>query len=225
MSDLAPARDDLPTIVCYGDSNTHGADPVTFGRFPFTVRWPGVLAAALARDARIVEEGLNGRTTIWDDPFTDGRNGRPYLLPCLRSHQPVDVLVLMLGTNDLKSIFGRQAHEIAAGAGALVDIALTSGAGPGGGAPAVLLVAPPRLGEATVRAELWGFGRARSVAAELPRLYRAEAELKRIGFLDASALVGGDPADGVHLSADGHAVLGRAVAAEVRRLLAAGPRG
>ena len=107
----------MPTIVCYGDSNTHGFDAATMGRFPRDVRWPGVLAAELGGIAEVIEEGLNGRTTIWDDPYLDGRNGRTYLLPCLRSHAPVDVLVLMLGTNDLKSIFGRSAAEIAAGAG------------------------------------------------------------------------------------------------------------
>ena len=83
----------------------------------------------------MIEEGLNGRTTIWDDPYDGGRNGRTYLLPCLRSHAPVDVLVLMLGTNDTKTIFGRSAAEIAAGAGALADVVLTSGTGPDGGAP------------------------------------------------------------------------------------------
>jgi lysophospholipase L1-like esterase len=209
------------TVVCYGDSNTHGADPVTNGRFPRDVRWPGVLAAELGDGGYVIEEGLNGRTTLWDDPFVDGRNGKQYLLPCLRSHQPIDVLVLMLGTNDLKTIFTRAAHEIAAGAGALVDIALTSGTGPDGGPPAVLLVAPPRLGDATDRSELWGFGGARSTSEALPRLYRNVAEIKGVSFLDAAALVGGDPADGVHLSGADHAILGRAVAGAVRGMLAA----
>jgi lysophospholipase L1-like esterase len=207
------------TVVCYGDSNTHGADPVTLDRFPPEVRWPGVLAQALAGAAHVVEEGLNGRTTVWDDPFMDFRNGRPYLLPCLRSHAPVDLLVLMLGTNDLKSIFARSAQEIAAGAGALVDIALASATGPDGARPAVLLVAPPRLAETTDRSELWGFGESRTKAADLSRLYRNMALLKEVAFLDAAALVAGDPADGVHLNAGDHAVLGRAIAAAVRGIL------
>jgi lysophospholipase L1-like esterase len=207
------------TILCYGDSNTHGADPATLDRFPRDVRWPGVLAAALGGVAHVVEEGLNGRTTVWDDPFMDFRNGKPYLLPCLRSHAPVDVLVLMLGTNDLKSIFGRSAQEITAGAGALVDIAVASATGPDGTAPAVLLVAPPRLGETTDRSELWGFGEARAKASDLSRLYRNMALLKEVAFLDGAALVAGDPADGVHLNAGDHEVLGRAIAAAVREML------
>lgn len=209
----------MPTVVCYGDSNTHGADPLTLARFPRGVRWPGVLAAELAGLADVIEEGLNGRTTIWDDPFLDGRNGRVYLLPCLRSHAPVDVLVLMLGTNDLKTIFGRQANEIAAAVGALVDLAQASGTGPDGGAPQVMVVAPPRLGATTARSEVWGFGAARAVSEELPRLYRVVAEMSGAAFLDASILVEGNPADGVHLDAAGHWILGRAVAAAVRELL------
>jgi lysophospholipase L1-like esterase len=213
----------VTTVVCYGDSNTHGADPVTQGRYPRDVRWPGVLASELEGLAHVIEEGLGGRTTIWDDPFMDGRNGRTYLLPCLRSHQPIDVLVLMLGTNDLKSIYGRRAHEIAAGAGSLVDLALASGTGPGGRAPQVLLVAPPRLGPATDRWELWGFGSARAVADRLSAMYRTTAEMKGVEFLDAAVLVGGDPADGVHLSAADHGILGRAVGRAVRELLTSAP--
>ena len=208
----------MRTIVCYGDSNTHGFDPETMGRFPRDVRWPGVLAATLGPDAHVVEEGLNGRTTLWDDPYLDGRNGRTYLLPCLRSHTPIDLVVVMLGTNDLKAHFGRAPYEIAAGAGALVDIILGSGTGPDGGPPRVLLVAPPRLGEVTAVSELWGYEGALQKSAELPRLYRAMAEMKGVAFLDAAGLVGAHPADGVHLSAADHALLGQAVADAVRGL-------
>ncbi len=210
----------MPTIVCYGDSNTHGYDAATMGRFPKDVRWPGVLAAELgAGIAEVIEEGLNGRTTIWDDPYLDGRNGRTYLLPCLRSHAPVDVLVLMLGTNDLKSILGRSAAEIAAGVGALVGMALTSGSGPDGAAPRVLLVAPPGPGEVTARSEVWGFGEARAKGERMPALYRTVAEMNGVAFLDGSAIAELDPADGVHLTPEGHAILGAAVAEAVRALL------
>jgi lysophospholipase L1-like esterase len=209
----------LPTILCYGDSNTFGHDPVTAGRLARHERWTGVLGAELDGVAVVIEEGLNGRTTILDDPFEDGRNGMAYLLPCLRSHAPIDIVVIMLGTNDLKSVFGRSAHEIAAGASALVGRTLESRSGPAGGPPAVLLVAPPALGPATELWELWGFDQARATAAELSRLYRVAAAYQGAAFLDAAALVAGDPADGVHLNPDAHRVLGRAVAAQVRRML------
>jgi lysophospholipase L1-like esterase len=209
----------MPTIVCYGDSNTHGYDAATGGRFARSVRWPGVLAAELGEAADVIEEGLNGRTTIWDDPYLDGRNGRAYLLPCLRSHAPVDVLVLMLGTNDLKSIFGRSAAEIAAGAGALVELALLSGTGPEGSRLRVLLVAPPLLGGRTATSELWGFGEARARSQQFAALYRTVAELKGVAFVDAGPVAAVDPADGVHLTPVGHASLGRAVAEALRELL------
>jgi lysophospholipase L1-like esterase len=213
----------MPVILCYGDSNTHGADPVTGRRLPRDVRWPGVLARELTGSADVIEEGLNGRTTTWDDPFEDGRNGRTYLLPCLRTHAPIDVLVLMLGTNDLKGIFGLTADRIASGAASLVDLALASGTGLAQGAPRVLLVAPPALGDTTDRSELWGFGEARATSAALPRLYRVAAELRDVAFLDASTIVTADPRDGVHLSPEAHGTLGRAVAEVVLRLLEPGP--
>ncbi len=210
---------DLPTVLCYGDSNTHGADGPSGRRHPRDVRWPGVLARELAGRVEVVEEGLNGRTTIWDDPFTPGRNGRTYLGPCLASHAPVAVLVIMLGTNDLKAIYRVGAPEIACGAGSLVDLALQSGAGPDGGAPTILLVAPPPLGTLTTISEMWGFGAAREAAGRLSTLYREAAARAGVGFLDAAALVRTDPADGIHLDPAGHATLGRAIAAAVRDLL------
>ena len=162
---------DLPTVVCYGDSNTHGAIGATGLRYPREVRWPGVVARELAGRAHVVEEGLNGRTTIWDDPFSPGRNGRDYLRPCLDSHAPVAVVVIMLGTNDLKSILRLGPAEIAAGAGSLVDVARESASGPDGGPPAVLLVAPPPLGAATISSGAVGVRRgAGDVAAARPAL-------------------------------------------------------
>jgi lysophospholipase L1-like esterase len=211
----------VPVVLCYGDSNTHGYDPSLpmGGRFVREIRWPGVLAAALGSGWQVVEEGLNGRTTIWDDPYHPGRNGHAYLGPCLETHAPVDVVVIMLGTNDTKTIFGRTAAEIAAGAGTLVDVVLRSGAGPAGAAPAVLLVVPPAPGTVTERSELWGFGEAREKGVQLERLYRTVAMMRDIAFLDAGACAQVDPADGVHLTPEGHAALGAAVADVVRALV------
>jgi lysophospholipase L1-like esterase len=206
---------DLPTIVCYGDSNTHGYDPATGGRLGRDVRWPGVVARELAGRAHVVEEGLNGRTTVWDDPFTEGRNGRVHLLPCLRSHAPVAVVVIMLGTNDLKAVFRVGAAEVASGARTLVELARTSGTGPDGGPPTVLLVAPPPLGPVTEVSELWGFAAAREASLRLAPLYRTAARLTGAAFLDAAEVATVDPADGVHIDPGSHAPLGRAIAAAV----------
>lgn len=211
----------LPVVLCYGDSNTHGADPGTSDRFPRDARWPGVLAGILAGQAHVIEEGLNGRTTLHDDPYSPGRNGLAYLAPCLDSHAPIDVVVIMLGTNDLKVTFGLDASDIARGAATLVDVALRSQCGPGGGTPKVLLVAPPALGPDNDTMELWGFGGAQERSRALPRLYRLVAQGATVEFLDASSIVAADPADGVHLSAEAHRVLATAVADAVRPLLGA----
>lgn len=210
---------DLPVVVCYGDSNTWGADPLDGPRFGRDSRWPGVLATLLEGRARVIEEGLNGRTTLRDDPYSPGRNGLTYLIPCLDTHAPLDVLVIMLGTNDLKTTFGLAASDIAAGAATLVDVALLSGSGPDGGAPKILLVAPPALAPASVTMEVWGFDGAHERNAALPRLYRAAAARAGVAFLDASAIVTADAADGIHLSRDGQRTLGRAVAEAVIALL------
>lgn len=210
---------DLPVVLCYGDSNTHGASPDGGARFGRDVRWPGVLGRRLAGDAHVIEEGLNGRTTIWDDPYTTGRNGREYLLPCLRSHQPIAVLVLMLGTNDIKTLFCAEPNEVALGMMSLVDIALASACGPDGSAPRVLVVAPPGLGQLSPDAELWGFRDGHARGQALAPLYRTGAAARGVAFFDAAAVVTADGADGVHLSAESHGLLAQALEPVVREML------
>ena len=95
----------MKTVLCYGDSNTWGYIGGTGERFAPEVRWPGVLQAALGGAYRVIEEGLNGRTTVFDDSIEEGRNGETYLRPCLQTHAPIDLVILMLGTNDLKRRF------------------------------------------------------------------------------------------------------------------------
>ena len=113
---------DMKTILCYGDSNTWGYNPRTQDRFPIAERWTGVLAHKLGAEFRVVEEGLNGRTTVWDDPIEGYKNGKEYLIPCLESHRPIDLVVIMLGTNDLKKRFSVSAYDIAQSVGVLVEI-------------------------------------------------------------------------------------------------------
>src|SRR5437867_8271019 len=113
----------MRSVLCYGDSNTWGCVPLDGPepprRFAPDERWPGVLRRELGDGWWVVEEGLSGRTTVWDDGLEPFRNGRAFLLPTLLSHQPLDVVVVMLGTNDLKRRFGVSAREIAEGAGLL----------------------------------------------------------------------------------------------------------
>jgi lysophospholipase L1-like esterase len=211
------------TVLCYGDSNTWGCAPISGpepgGRFTPDERWPGVLRRELGADYWVVEEGLNGRTTVWDDGLEPHRNGRTFLPAALLTHHPLDLVVVMLGTNDLKRRFGVSAAEIADGAGLLVDLVRTSGCGPAGAEPRVLLVCPPPLGPLDRFADEFEGGTEKS--HQLAGRYEAVAAERSCPFLDAGAHIASSAVDGVHLEADAHAVLGREIAAAVRSIVAA----
>jgi lysophospholipase L1-like esterase len=207
------------TIVCFGDSNTYGANAVDQARYPREVRWTGVMRRTLGAEFEVIEEGLGGRTTMFVDPLGDDRSGAPYLQPCLWSHAPVDLVTIMLGTNDLKSAYRLRASEIALAAGHLVDLARRSLAGPAGTSPRVLLISPPPLAEATAKSELWGFGGSRAESQLLAKHYALIAQMRGAAFFDAGSVIQTSPVDGVHLEADAHAVLGRVVAGAIRAAL------
>jgi lysophospholipase L1-like esterase len=111
----------LKRSLCYGDSNTWGFIPAIGERYPYNIRWTGVLQSLLGPDFEVIEEGLNSRTTNIEDPNNIGRNGKKYLIPCLDSQFPLDVIILMLGTNDLKVRLNRSMQEIEAGVEELVQ--------------------------------------------------------------------------------------------------------
>jgi lysophospholipase L1-like esterase len=214
----------MRTILCYGDSNTWGCPPIQPGhaveRYGPDVRWGGVLRSALGPGYWVVEEGLGGRTTVWDDPIEGAhKNGKRYLLPCLESHAPLDLVALMLGTNDLKQRFGLAAADIATGVGALIDIVVRSGRGPQNRAPQVLLICPPPTAQLSGFAELFaGAGeKSRGLAAH----YRREADLRGCAFLHAGQIISVSPQDGIHFEAAAQRLLGRAVARSVQHLLGA----
>ena len=133
----------MKRILCYGNSNTWGYDPLTLDRFDEHTRWTRVLGKALGSAYEVIEEGLNGRTTVWDDPIEGYKSGKEYLIPCLESHKPLDLVVILLGTNDLKLRFGLSAYDVAEGASVLVGIVQGSLTGVNGRSPQVLLLAPP----------------------------------------------------------------------------------
>jgi lysophospholipase L1-like esterase len=209
------------TIVCFGDSNTHGANPDRSGRHPREVRWPRVMAKILGDGYEVIEEGLNGRCTVWDTPIEPGRNGLTYLEPCLLSHAPVELVIIMLGTNDLKTIYGKTAPDIACGAARLVDTAKRTLTGPDETPPRVLLVSPVPIGEITRHSEMWGFGEGYEKSRQLARLYEVVAEDHGAGFFDAGSVAQTHPDDGIHLDAKACAALGKAMAEQVRAQLEA----
>ena len=203
-------------ILCFGDSNTWGYVPETKGRLPRGKRWPNVFARELGKDVFVIEDGQNGRTTVHEDPVEGHRNGKEYLIPCLQSHQPLDLVVLMLGTNDLKARFSVSAFDIGWSIQRLLEVIRDSGAGPSGRAPEVLLVAPAPLGKLTEFSDLFAGGPEKSRG--LGARYREAAELFGCSFLDAGEVVAVSDADGVHLDEAGHEALGEAVAAKVREI-------
>ena len=208
-------------ILCFGDSNTWGYVPVSADRYARDVRWPGVMATALGANFHVIEEGLCGRTTVWDDPIEGDKNGARYLPACLASHQPLDLVILMLGTNDLKARFSLTALDIALGAERLLQVILKSGSGVDGQPPAILLVAPPPINPLDDEiAEMFRGGREKSLSLA-PR-YAAVAQKWGCGFLDLAGLITVDPADGIHYSASSQRTLGNALADHVLngRLLA-----
>ncbi len=208
----------MKTIVCYGDSNTWGADPVTHGRFAPDVRWTGVLQQELGAGYQVIEEGLGGRTTTVDDPIHPYRNGREYLLPCLESHQPFDLITIMLGTNDLKQRLNRSASDIAESAARLAVMARRTQSGIDGGPPLVLLMAPPVVTKLTALDEMFtgAVEKSRRFAAH----YRQFADRQPgVTFFDAGAVITSSDVDGIHFEAAEHGKLGRAVAVAIRDLL------
>lgn len=209
----------MKTILCYGDSNTWGYNPATGDRYPLAQRWTSALADVLGQDYLVIPEGLNGRTTVWPDPVEgEHKSGKIYLTPCLESHYPLDLVVLLLGTNDLKHRFGQSASDIAYGAATLVEMIQRSDFGPNGEAPEVLLIAPPpTYVNGTLFADM--FAGADEKSADLGLRYGLMAEEYGCAFLDAGEVVESSRLDGIHLDADALPKLGAAVAAAVKEIL------
>ena len=206
-------------VLAYGNSNTHGTVPMATledaGRWGPAERWPGVLAAELGRGWRVVEEGLPGRTTVYPDPIAGvHKNGLALLPAALESHRPIDLVVLMLGTNDLKQRFNVPPVEIGESVSLLLHLIRHSYMGPGGGQPRTLLVAPPPVEEAGCLAEIFAGGAAKGRG--LAETYARVAGRHGAAFLDAGQAIAVSPLDGVHFDAAAHAALGRAVAAAIR---------
>lgn len=220
----------MKTILCYGDSNTWGAIPGTAAcRFAPDVRWTGVLQARLGPDFRVAEAGLNGRTTMWDDPWEPWCNGLETLIPTMMMNSPLDLVVLMLGTNDLKT---HSAWESAKSCRTLIRMIQGQPALFADGTPQVLLVSPPRIVHPL--SATFAEPGARDVAAESEQFgvyYIQYAQEAGVPCFDAASVAapapagavieGGGTGDGVHLTAAGHRALGEAIAAQVCALFPA----
>jgi lysophospholipase L1-like esterase len=207
-------------VLCYGDSNTYGQIPGRgpTDRFAPQERWPGVMRQALGMSWFVVEEGLSGRTTVRDDPIEGAaKNGRTYLRPCLQSHTPLDLVIVMLGTNDLKVRFGAPPSEVAMGIGVLVHDIRELAVRPDGSQPEIMIVSPPpMLTDLKEWESVFAGGQEKShkLALELERL----ADSMECHFFDAGSVAQCHPDDGIHLDAQAHRALGLALAQEVESI-------
>lgn len=202
------------TVVCFGDSNTYGYYPTEdergYGRFDETQRWPRLLQKQLGEGYLILEEGLCGRTTAFDDPLRESMNGLKAIYTGLMCHEPVDLLIVMLGTNDVKERLGLEAGEIGQGMKLLLQKARSLPAW--GGEPNILLMAPP------VIREDWNPDYSRK-SREVVREYRLLAEETGCHFLDVGAFGRFNDRDHMHLTMESHRLLAEQLSALVPELI------
>jgi lysophospholipase L1-like esterase len=211
-------------ILVYGDSLTWGIIPNTRKRLPFEERWPGVLENKLnelGHRARLIEDCLNGRRTVWEDPFKPGRNGLVGLAQCIEIHSPLALVILMLGTNDFQfSHPYNNAWSAAQGIAALVHEIRKTPIEPGIPIPPILVVCPPPIcsPQGTLASKFAG---AEQRCAGLGDAYRAVSSDLDCHFFDAATVTSSSRVDGIHLDADQHMALGRALVEIVAPILAA----
>lgn len=208
-------------ILCFGDSLTWGADPAGSGRHPRDGRWPDVMAEALGPGHAVVTDGLRGRTTAYDEHLADcDRNGARILPTTLYSHAPLDLVILMLGANDMKPHIAGTALAAMQGMRRCVELVRINAMRDGRTEPpAVLIVAPPPLCE-TANAEFAAmFAGGVEQSRMLASLYRDLADEQGVDFFDAGSVAQTSPLDGVHIDAAGTRAIGRALAPIVRLML------
>ncbi len=208
---------DIKQILIYSDSLTWGIIPDTRKRLPFEKRWPGVFEKTLldsGQDVRVIENSLNGRRTIWSDPFKEGRNGAQGLAQVIEMHSPLVLVILMLGTNDFQRAHDNDAWLSAQGIARLVQIIRQSPIEPGMPTPEVMIITPPPIVEPKgVIADKFKGAETRCIglAKELGKI---SAELKT-HYFDAGTVTSASVIDGIHLDEDQHKVLGAVIAQSV----------
>lgn len=208
-------------ILCFGDSNTWGYIP-TGGRYDEHTRWPMRMAELLGAGYAVIEEGFNGRTCVYDDPVEGGfKSGLIYLPPCLMSHNPLDAVAIMLGSNDTKRRFNLTPMTIGQSMMQLVRACKLYGMDPNGDPPRIVIVAPPPILDnlmQTRHAECFG-EQAIAVSKGLgPELHRV-SKLLRVDFFDAAPYAEVSRLDAVHMTAEGHLRLAEAMAEKIRQIL------
>lgn len=211
----------MKTVLCYGDSLTWGSDPASGGRHAHEDRWPTVLGAALEGEARIFADGLRGRTTGYDEYLADcDRNGVRTFPTSLYVHAPLDLVILLLGTNDMKPHIAGTAIAAMQGMRRLISIAQNHN--PGlleETRPDILIVAPPPLCETADTEFAAMFAGGIEQSRMLGSFYADLADEKGVGFFDASSVARTSAIDGVHLDAANTRAIGKALVPMVKMML------
>ena len=198
----------MKNILCFGDSNTWGYSPVDGTRYPLDIRWTGVLQKSLGSNYRIIEEGLNGRTTFINEDERPLRSGSDVLPIILESHRPLDFVIIMLGTNDLKVEFNLSVEDIAQGAKTLCEMVLNSEY-LADNIPQILLVSPTHIGSTIIPDQEEFFNKARGQSLQFAEYYEKAAAELGVHFLDAAKIVKVSEVDGVHWDAEQHVKFGK----------------
>lgn len=211
----------MKRIMVYGDANCWGFSPFedTQGeRYDEKNRWPSIMKSILGMDFEVIEENICGRTTVFDDPFNANKNGIKTIDACLMSHNPLDLVIIMLGTSDLKCIYNVNPIIITKGLSLICDKILAFGAGPNGNAPKILIISPVEI-EKDIKNSAFGYeydGNASKYSKELKQYYNQMAGEYDLEFLAASDYAHASEEDGIHLTPQGHRDLASAVANKVK---------
>lgn len=210
----------MKTILCFGDSLTWGFDAVTEARHAYEDRWPSVLQKGLGHGVRVIPEGLNGRTTVYNDYMADcDRNGARILPTLLHSHGPLDLVIILLGTNDLKPVYANNAVIIGHGVKRLVEMIRHHAWPVETEGPEILIVSPPPLSETDHPLLGPMFAGRIEESRNLASVYRDLADEMECAFFDAGSVAEATPIDGVHLDAENTRAVGRGLEPIVRMLL------
>ena len=210
----------MKNILCFGDSNTFASHPLG-GRHPYDVRWTGRLQALLGAEYRVIEEGLGGRTTVFEDQISPGRNGRTALPMAIGTHNPLDLIIVMLGTNDLKEQYHVTTWDLARAMEQLMHIIDAYEYAPHYQKPQVLLVAPIEVGEDIENSPFGCFTRAAiAPSKEFAKIYAPVAEKYGAHFFDAASVARPSAEDQLHMDESSNCALADALAVKVREILA-----
>jgi len=210
---------DAKRILCFGDSNTYGAIPAEDSRYPANVRWTGILQDQLGDDYEVIEEGLRGRTTNVDDlaPGYEDKNGADYLFPCVRSQVPLDVVIIMLGTNDFKKAYGRTAKVVAEANRGLVKT-VRKYADTDKKKVQIILMSPSYILDFVTIAKPHFAGspeKSRQLATELGMIAKEE----HCVFIDISKFAFSSEKDGLHLTKESHRLLAEKLANKIKEVV------